>query len=73
MEAYPQVWDEEQDIDINERERFAYIDGYEKAEKDLSLTWEDIALIDDLLCEVPSMNREEYYTEVLKRFKEAKK
>lgn len=36
------------------------------------LNWEDIALIDDLLCEVPSMNKEEYYAEVLTRFKQFK-
>ena len=47
--------------------------------KDLALTWQDIAKIDDMLREVgnciatsdlPTMGREEYYLEVLKRFNE---
>lgn len=50
--------------------------------KDLALTWQDIAKIDDMLREVenciacidlPTMGREEYYTEVLKRYNELKK
>ena len=49
--------------------------------KDLALTWQDIAKIDDMLREVesciacsdlPTMGREEYYTEVLKRYNELK-
>lgn len=50
--------------------------------KDLALTWQDIAKIDDMLREVenclacidlPTMGREEYYTEVLNRYNELKK
>ena len=50
--------------------------------KDLALTWQDIAKIDDMLREVenciatsdlPTMSREEYYTEVLNRYNELKK
>ena len=56
-----------------------YYWGYKDAEKDLALTWQDIAKIDDMLREVencvatsdlPTMGREEYYSEVLKRFNE---
>lgn len=48
----------------------------------LALTWQDIAKIDDMLREVenciacidlPTMGREEYYTEVLNRYNELKK
>lgn len=64
------------------REMNGFIRGYEQAEKDLALTWQDIARIDDMLREVenciacidlPTMGREEYYTEVLKRYNELKK
>lgn len=49
--------------------------------KDLALTWQDIAKIDDMLREVenciatsdlPTMGREEYYEEVLRRYNELK-
>lgn len=49
--------------------------------KDLALTWQDIAKIDDMLREVenciacidlPTMGREEYYTEVLRRYNRIK-
>lgn len=51
--------------------------GFQQTE----LTWHDIAKIDDMLREVesciacsdlPTMGREEYYTEVLKRYNELK-
>ncbi len=60
-------------------------DIYAKSELDFpqtELTWRDIAKIDDMLREVqnciatsdlPTMGREEYYTEVLKRYNELKK
>lgn len=60
-------------------------DIYAKSELDFpqtELTWQDIAKIDDMLREVencvatsdlPTMGREEYYTEVLKRYNELKK
>ena len=57
--------------------------GYEQAEKDLELTWQDIEIIDKILGDVgrqyvdtgfPSAwNSEEFFQEVLRRFKEAKK
>ena len=49
--------------------------------KDLALTWQDIAKIDDMFREVgnciatsdlPTMGREEYYEEVLRRYNELK-
>lgn len=35
MEAYPQVWNEEEDCDVNYDGRCGFIEGYEQAEKDL--------------------------------------
>lgn len=59
-----------------------YIEGYRQAEKDLELTWEDIAGIldvtdiianDDSMEErLKTMSEEEYCKEVLKRYKEMK-
>ena len=56
--------------------------GYEQAEKDLALTWEDMATIDSLITEVSNSyavgnydhdgEREHFYGEVLRRFKETK-
>ncbi len=60
----------------------AYKEGYHQAEKDLELTWEDIADIldvtdvianDDSMEErLKTMSEEKYCQEVLKRFKERK-
>ena len=59
LEAYP--------YDYPERE--GYRKGYEQAEKDLALTWEDIRVIDELLTLVYEPNNEEgYYTRVLEEF-----
>ena len=65
---------------INRRDAFEY--GYLKAEKDLELTWKDLALIrlafdatEDNInhgCLKISPMSKEYYEEVLKRFKERK-
>ena len=62
---------------------YAYGHGYHQAEKDLELTWEDIAGIlditdvianDDSMEEcLKTMSEEEYCQEVLKRFKDFKK
>jgi hypothetical protein len=64
------------------RQRNAYVKGYQQAEKDLELTWEDIQKIDVLIYAV--LDEEKYkryytqdrdgdfYEEVLKRFKERK-
>ena len=62
--------------------REAFIEGYKQAEKDLELTWEDIADIldvtdviandDSMEVRLKTMSEEEYCQEVLKRFKERK-
>ena len=67
--------------DLNLIKRIIYQQGYEQAEKDNELTWEDIEKITDIWddlhedetvyiktgCDTP-----EFYQEVLKRFKETK-
>lgn len=72
-------------VDTHAAIRKIYLKGYEQAEKDLALTWEDIRSIIDaeidvlekldndsvkILQEYPSA--EAYYTEVLTRFKQFK-
>jgi len=63
-------------------EEYAFIDGYEQAEKDLELTWEDIAVITDVwydlhedesVWSVTGCDTPAFYQEVLKRFKETKR
>ena len=54
-----------------------FIEGYHQAEKDLELTWEDLATIemlsDDFIKQNHTpMNGEEFYKEILKRFKNFK-
>jgi hypothetical protein len=66
----------------NERRRVCFIEGYHQAEKDLALSWKDIADIldvtdvianDDSMEErLKTMSEEEYCKEVLKRFNEMK-
>ena len=51
---------------------FMFIKGYHQAEKDLELTWEDMKLIWNITDELDNMPEEEFYKEVLKRFKERK-
>lgn len=66
------------------RVRDIFVAGYEQAEKDLELTWEDVQLLDHFVLELVREEKEgkdwgdgkEFYTEVLtrfKQFKEAKK
>ena len=79
LEAYPIVMSQHSDnckeYDSNESDRLTFIEGYHQAEKDLELTWEDCAKIDDIamslydLEEVRDMPNKEFYTEVLRRFK----
>lgn len=58
--------------------RSIYAKGYRKAEKDNGLTWEDIEKIDDITlrldasAESRGMSNQEFYQEVLRRFKERK-
>ena len=55
-----------------------FLEGYHQAEKDLELTWKDIEKIDDITlrldasAESRGMSNQEFYQEVLKRFKERK-
>ena len=64
-----------------EKVKVAYLQGYEQAEKDLALTWEDmrkiicidIEMIDDPEAHPEWMEEQPFYEEILKRFKEAKK
>ena len=56
---------------------YGFIEGYQQAEKDLELTWEDIKeiCVQSVLVEVDLgglVSDERHYTEVLKRFKERK-
>ena len=56
---------------------FFYGQGYKQAEKDLELSWKDLAVIDKLGDDFIKHNQmpmsdEEYYQEILKRFKERK-
>lgn len=58
-------------------EKYAFIDGYEQAEKDNELTWEDVREMckQSVLVEIDLgglVSDERHYTEVLKRFKEWK-
>lgn len=67
----------------SKRARFGFLLGYHQAEKDLELTWKDIADIldvtdvianDDSMEErLKTMSEEGYCQEVLKRFKDLKK
>ena len=54
---------------LNEIEE-AYYEGYEQAEKDLELGWEDIKTIDKLLNQCVDYSNP--YQEVLKRYKDFK-
>lgn len=66
---------------VCEQSRPIFIRGYERAEKDLALTWEDIAKIDAIISDVNNefavdyskeISRQKFYEEVLKRFNEQK-
>lgn len=80
LEAYSHYTAENLDDVIKARKFFAK--GYELAEKDLALTWEDMRRIsrildimvdDDFKGEIPEeWGEEEYYEEVLRRFNKAK-
>lgn len=51
-------------------EKYAFIDGYEQAEKDLALTIEDIKMIDRLLSKYVDYSNP--YQEVLNQFNKQK-
>ena len=78
LKAYPMKTDAGifGSYDLNLNKRTIYQQGYEQAEKDLELTWEDIKRIDGLCLRVNwecDLEEKEYYQEVLKRFKDSKK
>lgn len=71
-----------QEFDRNAVARTLFQEGYEQAEKDLALTWEDMAKIDAIILDVNNefavdyskeIDRQKFYKEVLKRFKEVNK
>ena len=63
--------------DLNKYQREGFIKGYEQAEKDLVLTWENVRVIDNLIhkveLELNQYGTQQVYEEVIRRFKEAKK
>lgn len=68
--------------EVQEAKQAYFIEGYHQAEKDLELTWEDIKLVYNITYEESrnvALNKggetseQEFYQEVLKRFKERKK
>ena len=84
LEAYP-IKQEYNDYygdyeDINIVERISFQEGYEQAEKDLALTWEDVQLLDlyAMECQVEESkgrkfnSSQEFFEEVLQRFKARK-
>ena len=86
LEAYPyqratHFPDGFQEFDRNSVPRTIFQEGYARAEKDLALTWEDIAKIDSLILEVNNefavnyskeISRQKFYAEVLNRFNKSK-
>lgn len=82
-EAYPVSFYEGTTVDVNEMPRYVFVEGYQQAEKDLELTWEDIRELYIVFAEVDSeiefcktdIKGETigYYQEALKRFKSIKR
>lgn len=79
--AYPLDTINRDDIRFNAN-RVGYQQGYEQAEKDFALTWEDIAMIDAIILDtnneiaIDSSKKiigQTFYEEILKRFNELKK
>lgn len=72
LEAYPYnraITNNDVEYDGNFCNRLPYTEGYEQAEKDLALTWEDIRAIDELLTLVYDPgNEKDYYQRVLEEF-----
>ena len=81
-EAYPVSFYEGITVDVNEMPKDVFVKGYQQAEKDLQLTWEDIRELYIVFAEVDAeielcmvdIKSETigYYQEVLKRFKTQK-
>lgn len=79
LEAYPR--DDDKELNFRRANyRIAYERGYEQAEKDLALTWEDVQLLDfyAMECQVEESkgrkfnSSQEFFEEVLRRFNKAK-
>jgi hypothetical protein len=72
LEAFPLniYGDSRGSYDLNVVKRIIYQQGYEQAEKDLELTWEDIKTIDKLLNKCVDYSNP--YQKVLKLFKDLK-
>lgn len=77
LEAYPPTYSDgkryakrvqSESVDTHQSVRTIFRKGYELAEKDLALTWEDIRAIDELLTLVYSDNEKDYYQRVLEEF-----
>lgn len=70
MEVYPVLFSERDGYPSPMPDRRnAFVKGYEQAEKDLALTWEDIKAIDELLTLVYDPdNEKDYYQRVLEEF-----
>lgn len=87
MKAYPpeMIYGEstlDGKYDGNATPRYYYIKGYKKAEKDLALTWQDVAKLDAIILDVNNefavdyskeISRQKFYEEVLRRFNEIRK
>lgn len=88
LEAYPveEMWVGNQyggPEDVNASFRRGYREGYEQAEKDLALTWEDVKRIVEIadkilhdpqiVIDIRDKGEEFYYSEVLCRYNESKK
>lgn len=68
-------------VDTHKPVRAIFQQGYEQAEQDLALTWEDMAKIDAIILDTNNefavdhskkISRQQFYEEVLKRFNEHK-
>ena len=74
LEAYPDYRSMDGGYITQRKPRAHFIKGYEQAEKDLALTWEDIGAIDKLLWDLSPKYSDktsiEYFDAVLKRFNE---
>lgn len=65
------------EIDVNTYPRCLFQQGYEQAEKELELTWEDIIELEDLMAMVHyefrnGIGKESFGKEVLEKFKAVK-
>ena len=76
LEKFPILFSERMGYDkinLQQERRNAYKKGYQQAEKDLELTYDDICEIMEIREDVLEMDSyENLYEEILKRFKEKK-